>query len=168
MFNLNVKRKVFVSYHHGNDQGYADSVKQLASDYEIFTDCSLDRAINSDNTDYVQWAINEKNLKGTSVTIVLCGAETYKRKYVDWEIYHTLERGHGLLGLKLPDTSLGSQGGILVPDRFYDNYSSSYAVWSTDWSNPSVLKSLIEQAYNNSQNFSRLLNNSREKMTRNN
>jgi hypothetical protein len=31
---------------------------------------------------------------GTSCTIVLCGAETPKRKFVDWEIKAILDKGH--------------------------------------------------------------------------
>lgn len=170
MFSFAVKRKVFISYHHGNDQKYANLIQTLSTEYQIFTDRSLDRQINSTNTDYVQWKIKEKNLTGTSVTIVLCGAETHKRKYVDWEIYHTLELKHGLVGIILPSCSLlhyNGQSYYNVPDRLSDNINSNYALWSQDWNQPLTLKKLVEQAFYNSVNNHSLINNGKTKMTRN-
>ena len=43
------------------------------------------------------WINNE--MKGTSVTVVLIGAETYNRKYVLYEIQKSYEEGKGLLGI---------------------------------------------------------------------
>ena len=39
----NIKRKVFVRYHHGNNQWHANQLRIVTGKYEIFTDRSLDR-----------------------------------------------------------------------------------------------------------------------------
>jgi hypothetical protein len=41
----------------------------------------------------------DKGLIGTSVTVVLIGAETSSRKFVDYEIEQSIARGNGLLGI---------------------------------------------------------------------
>jgi len=100
--NLQPKRRVFVSYHH-QDQTAVDSFRDTFSNvYEVFSDSSLDRLIDSNDTDYVNRTISENYITGTSITIVLCGLDTWKRKYVDWEIHSTLDRNHALLGVVLP------------------------------------------------------------------
>ena len=40
-----------------------------------------------------------KQLDGTSVTVVLIGAETADRRYVRYEIQQSRERGNGMLGI---------------------------------------------------------------------
>jgi hypothetical protein len=41
----------------------------------------------------------DKGLVGTSVTVVLIGAQTSQRKFVDYEIEQSITRGNGLLGI---------------------------------------------------------------------
>ncbi len=85
------RRKVFISYHHRGDQEWSNRFTKLfAEHYEIFYDNSLDGRIRSDDPEYIHRAIREDHIVGSSITIVLCGAETWKRKYVDWEIHSTL------------------------------------------------------------------------------
>ena len=82
-----IRRKVFVSYHHDLDQAYYDRFSALfCGVYDILQDRSLDRRIGSEEAEYVMRRIREDYLRGSSVTIVLCGRETPWRKYVDWEI----------------------------------------------------------------------------------
>ncbi|MBU1236062.1 MAG: TIR domain-containing protein [Gammaproteobacteria bacterium] len=127
------RRKVFVSYHHGGDQGYYNEFSRFFHDqFEAVFDNSLERQIESDNVDYVMQRIRDNHLTGTSCTIVLIGAQTYQRKYVDWEIKATLDKQHGLFGIVLPTHIQNQSGQIIVPDRFNDNVNSGYAVW-THW-----------------------------------
>lgn len=166
-YDFNVRRKIFVSYHHDRDQAYYNEFSRLFHDnYEAITDNSLDRLIDSDNSDYVMRRIRERYITGTSCTIVLCGAETPFRKYVDWEISATLEKGHGLIGIKLPTISIVNNSAI-VPDRLHDNIDSGYAIWSS-WDNlalnPGSLSALIEQANSKS---ALLLTNTRSRRLRN-
>lgn len=127
-----VKRKVFVSYYHGGDQGYYDLFTRAFCDtYEVITDNSLERRIDSPNVDYVMRRIRENYIAGSSCTIVLVGRDTWGRKYVDWEIKATLEKEHGLIGVRLPTAPVTPQGTVTVPDRLYDNITSGYALWVT-------------------------------------
>jgi hypothetical protein len=164
------KRKVFISYHHRNDQDWFDHFTgKFSEQYEIFFDQSLDGQIRSDDTEYVNRRIREDFIVGSSITIVLCGTETWKRKYVDWEIYSTLHHEHALLGIALP-RHFKRDGLIIVPDRLHDNIVSGYARWIMWQDNAAILKQEIETAISHSQNnllFKPLLRNDREKMGRN-
>jgi hypothetical protein len=141
------KRRVFISYHHGNDQLYYDHLSHVFSNtLDIFCDNSLDRIIQSNNTDYIRWSISQNHIYGSSCTIVLCGSETYKRKYVDWEIKATLEKNHGLIGICLPTLPIINNGSQ-KPERLQDNIDTGYAKW-IHWNGltADLLKSTIEAA----------------------
>lgn len=123
------KRRIFVSFHHGNDKPYYDALSHwLSSSYDVVQDNSVIREIDSDNVEYVIRNIRENYITGTSCTIVLCGAQTPWRKFVDWEIKATLDKEHGLIGINLP-TNLPQQNKYVVPDRLVDNIASGYALW---------------------------------------
>lgn len=147
-FSVPTKRKVFVSYHHRGDQWYYDEFSRIFHEqWEAVYDNSLERQINSDNTSYVIQRIRENHITGTSCTIVLIGAETHQRKYVDWEIKATLDKKHGLMGVVLPSYSVNTSGQIIVPDRFLENVSSGYARW-INWGDLNVqsLKQMVENS----------------------
>ena len=123
-----VRRKIFVSYHHGGDQWYYDEFSRFFHDaWETVYDNSLERQIDSDNTAYVMQRIRDKHITGTSCTVLLIGGQTYQRKYVDWEVKATLDKGHGLLGIILPSHTKNTNNQILVPDRFVHNVNTGYA-----------------------------------------
>jgi hypothetical protein len=165
------KRKVFISYHHGGDQVYTDWLStNLGDQLDLFIDRSLDQPIDSTNTVYVSRKIREDYILGSSITIVLCGANTWKRRYVDWEIHSTLHHQHALLGIALPTATRNNQNQIIVPDRLHANIQAGYAHW-IEWNQnwvlyPSSLKDAIEEAIRKSNNKS-LINNSQEKMKQN-
>lgn len=159
------KRRVFVSYHHDNDQWYYNEFSRLFSDtYDVVQDNSLERFIDSNDPEYVMRRIRENHITGTSCTIVLCGLQTPQRKYVDWEIKATLDRCHGLIGVNLP-TSVNSGNGVVVPDRFGDNYHSGYAVW-LQWHGLTA-HGLVQAIETANSRPSRLINNSRSMRQRN-
>lgn len=166
------KRKIFISYHHKGDQNYCDWLRDnLSDELEVFTDRSLNEPVRSDDAEYVNRKIREDFINGSSITIVLCGAETYKRKYVDWEIYSTLYYEHALLGIGLPTALRGDQGGIIVSNRLHANIQSGYAHWVTwdanNWLyNKAAFVSLLETAIVKSKNKT-LIKNSELKMSRN-
>lgn len=128
-----VKHKIFVSYHHHGDQAYYDAFSQAFHDtYNVIYDNSLERSIDSDDVNYVMRRIRENHITGTSCTIVLVGAESPKRKYIDWEISATLDKGHALIGVRLPTARLTSDNQyVFVPDRLNDNIKSGFALWLT-------------------------------------
>ena len=145
-----IKRKVFVSYHHTGDQAYYDAFSKASCDmYDVITDNSLEREVDSNDVDYVRRRIRENYLSGSSWTIVLVGKDTWGRKYVDWEIGTTLEKEHGLIGVQLPTAPLAAERKVGVPGRLYDNIPTKYSVW-TDWKKITAgavaCTQLIEQA----------------------
>lgn len=164
------KPKVFVSYHH-KDQTYIDAfIKSYSGAYEVFTDCSLDEAVDSTNPLYINRTIREDYITGTSVTIVVCGADTWRRKYVDWEIYSTLHKNHALLGIILPHVQPGwhnGEYGRLIPNRLYANHNSGYAHIVEYPRNAQELSQAINHAKHLSANNRHLKNNSAVKMMRN-
>jgi hypothetical protein len=100
-------------------------------------------------------------------TIVLCGAETWKRKYVDWEIHSTMHHKHALMGIALPTAVHGYGGEIIAPGRLHDNIQSGFAYWLCTWpSDPNTLRSAIEAAINLSRDTSKI-RNERPKIERN-
>lgn len=149
------KRRVFVSYHHENDQGWYDLfVQWYGHALEAFTNRSLGEPIDSDDTDYVHRAIREQNITGTSVTIVLCGPETWKRKWIDWETGSTINKGHALLGIGLATAPQLPGNRVFVPDRYYLNWLTGYAAWR--YLLPSTagdLEAAIEEAVWRSQTY---------------
>lgn len=140
-----VKHSIFVSYHHGGDRAYYDAFTNLFADqYGIVQDNSVEREIDSDDVEYVYQRIREEYITGSSCTVVLCGAQTPWRKFVDWEIKATLDKEHGLIAVQLPTNPR-----FAVPARLLENTQTGYAVW-TSWiqlsANPKLLLKLIEQA----------------------
>ncbi len=159
---LAVKPRVFVSYHHDNDQRWYDYLSRIfGRTYDIFTDSSVDRLIGSDDCDYQMRRIRGDYITGSSVTLVLCGTETWKRKFIDWEIKATIDKGHGLLGIIVPGNAQR-----IVPNRLHDNIQSAYAHW-IDWpQTANALASAINEARNRATMTNRACNG-REMMSRN-
>jgi hypothetical protein len=163
-----IRRKVFVSYHHRGDQVFYDTLSNNMHDrFQLLSDNSVERRINSSDHDYIMRRIREHHLHGSSCTLVLCGANTWQRKYVDWEIYASLKKKMGLVGVWLPSLPLSSNNGTEKPLRLQDNIDSGYAVWIS-WNdiaeNANVLAEAIERA-NSKQK--RLIDNSRPRQFRN-
>ena len=155
------KRRVFISYHHkGEQKAVDDFVEEFSEEYDVFTDESLDRAADSDDTDYLNQVCRDA-IDGTSVTIVMMGKQTGCRKFVDWKIRHTLFREHGLVGISkrgLADSD------ACLPKRLEDNRKKGYAKWHQYPSSPGSLKSMIDEAY---EADAKKIDNSREKAKKN-
>lgn len=107
------KHKIFISYHHANDQAHKEKLLKWNQDnnYEIFIDASVDTGdIDEDLSDEtIRQKIRDEYLRDSTVTIVLVGTETKNRKYVDWEIYSSMfdgqvNRKSGVLVIQLPST----------------------------------------------------------------
>jgi len=160
------KRKIFISYHHKNDQGWYDGFSRYFSDtLDLFYDNSLERRIDSDDSDYLNRKVREEYIFGTSVTIVLCGSETGKRRWVDWEIYATLFYKHGLIGIGLPTCSRSNDQKYIISTRLYNNINSGYGLWMTWTENAAILTQNIEEAVRRS-SFTSLIRNTDPKMQR--
>ena len=104
--------RVFVSYHHDNDQSYKDALVTWAKEHEIFIDWSVDTGdIDEDLPDErIREIIRDEYLRDSSVTILLVGTETKHRKHVDWELYSSMYDGKvnkksGIIVINLPSTN---------------------------------------------------------------
>jgi hypothetical protein len=164
-----VKHKVFVSYHHGGDQPYYDAFSRTFHDtYEVIYDNSLEREVDSDDVDYVMRRIRENYITGSSCTIVLVGAKTWGRKYVDWEIKATLEKEHGLIGVQLPTAARGpNDNKIIVPGRLHDNIESGFALWLS-WNEITTSAEQLQRFVADAKSRSaKLINNTRDRQLRN-
>lgn len=91
------KHKVFISYHHLNDQAYKESLLEWNknNNYDIFIDASVDTGDIDDNLSdaSIREKIRDEYLSDSTVTILLVGTETKNRKHVDWEIYSSMYDG---------------------------------------------------------------------------
>lgn len=87
--------KVFISYHHANDQGYKEELLRLNREYPMFIDGSVDTGDISDDLDdqAIREKIRDEYLHDTTVTVLLVGTETKNRKHVDWELYSSMFDG---------------------------------------------------------------------------
>lgn len=107
-----MKHKVFISYHHANDQLYKEALQRFNEEYEIFIDGSVEMGEIPEDWDAqkIREYIRDEHLKDTTVTILLVGTETKNRKHVDWELYSSMYNGKrnkrsGILVVNLPSTN---------------------------------------------------------------
>ena len=104
--------KVFISYHHYNDQDYKDDLVKMAREHGLFVDRSVDTGDIDDSLpdERIREIIRDEYLRDSTVTIVLVGEHTKGRKHVDWEIYSsmfdgTVNKKSGILVVNLPGIS---------------------------------------------------------------
>jgi hypothetical protein len=97
-------RKVFFSFHYQRDLWRVNVVRNSAMVEGVsgagFHDQSLWEETKKRGDQAVRNLINT-GLEGTSVTVVLIGAETASRRYVSYEIEKSVARGNGLLGVRI-------------------------------------------------------------------
>lgn len=97
-------RKVFFSFHYQHDLWRVNVVRNngLIDGFSAagFYDASLWEDAKRSGVDAVKRLINN-GLQGTSVTAVLIGAETARRRYVTYEIERSIALGNGLLGIRI-------------------------------------------------------------------
>jgi hypothetical protein len=96
-------RRVFFSFHYERDVWRANVVRNswvTKGNYikAGFIDSAEFEKIKKQGDQAIKKWIDEQ-LEGTSVTVVLIGAETYLRKWVRYEIIKSFDRGNGLLGV---------------------------------------------------------------------
>ena len=104
--------KVFISHHHHNDQGYKEALVGVGERHSIFVDRSVDTGDIPDewSDERIRREIRDHYLRDSTVTIVLVGRETKRRKHVDWEIHSSMYDGSvnkrsGIVVINLPGIS---------------------------------------------------------------
>lgn len=105
------KHRVFISYHHAQDQAYKEALLRLNAIHGVFVDASVDTGDIDERWDdeTIRQKIRDEYLRDSSVTVVLVGLGTRARKHVDWEIYSSMFNGKvnkqsGVLVINLPST----------------------------------------------------------------
>lgn len=108
---VNTKHKVFISYHHANDQWYKEELLRLNKVHDIFIDGSVNIGDIDDDlpSETIRQIIRDSYLADSTVTILLVGTETKNRKHVDWELKSSMINGNvnkksGILVITLPST----------------------------------------------------------------
>ena len=157
---MNNRHRVFVSYYHAEDQDYRERFEGLFSDiYDIYVSESvgMDEIDPDLKPERIYQIIRDKYLRDSTVTVVLIGAHTWQRKFVDWEIYSSVRETSnnprsGLLGIILP-TYPRPQGEptkynrYTIPPRLHDNIECDFAKiynWSDD---PDTTQAWIHHAF---------------------
>ena len=169
-----IRRKVFISYHHANDQLYKEALIDILWDSVIHKSVQ-DGDISTDvSTDYIARLIREDFLNDASVCIVLVWADSYKRKHIDWEIAAALDKkvwGYSwLLALYLPthpEHSTGYYSSQTVPSRLAKNLESWYARMINWTTNKDILLDEIEKAFQNKKNSHLIVNRGLPQMSYN-
>lgn len=166
------RHKCFISYHADD----ADEVTQFIADFgtefiaKTVGVTDEDDFIDSHDSDYVMDQIRTKYLGDSSVTIVLMGACTWARRYVDWEVYSSLRdskysKVNGLLAIQLP-----SADGCTLQARVNDNIvrmangtDIGYARYYVYPGSQSVLRGWISDAFAARTSRRSLINNTRSR-----
>lgn len=96
-------RRVFFSFHYERDIWRASIVRNswvTKPDREVagFIDAAAWEEVKKKGEDAIKRWI-DKELEGTSVTVVLIGKETSERKYVQYEMIKSFKKGNGLFGI---------------------------------------------------------------------
>jgi hypothetical protein len=98
-------RRVFFSFHYEHDAQRAAVVRNHAvtkagEEVAGYVDKAAWESIERQGDAAIRKWIDEQ-LSGTSVTVVLVGAETSSRRWVQYEIEKSYSRGNGLLAVTL-------------------------------------------------------------------
>ena len=171
--NFYPRRKVFISYYHGDQE----AVNKFVQDFsDVFIPKTVgvkdgDFDFDSTNPEYIMRKIRESKLEDSTVTIVLVGSCTHSRRYVDWEVKASLQQGstlpNGLIAINLP--YMGNEGAL--PKRVSENVirdskknDFGYARYYVYPNSKQQLYNWIEDAYAARTNRAKLIKNPTEMM----
>lgn len=95
-------RRVFFSFHYEEDISTSMTVRNSwvikGKEAAGFVDkAEFEKVKKQGNSAVYNWI--DRQLKGTSVTVVLIGKETLNRKFVQYEIIKSIERGNAIIGV---------------------------------------------------------------------
>ena len=154
-------RKVFFSFHFEQDAWRASQVRNsnVTNDNAGYLDAASWEEVKKKGDAGIKKWIDDQ-LVGTSVTVVLIGAETDKREYVKYELEQSWERGNGILGiyihqLKDRDECSDVKGSAVFGPIFQDGdnkqyFSERFAIY--DWKDDNGYNNFggwVEQAAEN-------------------
>lgn len=158
---MSKRHKVFVSYHHENDEKYKDLFEKMFGNVYVSKSVDIGDIDPYLKTETIRHKIRDKYLRDSTVTVVLVGEETWKRKHIDWEISSSIRHTQfnprsGLLGIILPthpDYQKKTYNCYIIPPRLSDNIDCGYAK-IYDWTNnPNSIQNWIHNAFNRKNNI---------------
>lgn len=128
-------RRVFFSFHYGNDINRSMAVRNSwvtqGKEAAGFIDkAEFERIKRQGATVVHNWI--DKQLEGTSVTVVLIGSETLNRPFVQYEICKSLQRGNAVIGIHINaikdmrTLATSFRGNIHTVIGYYNNNSPAY------------------------------------------
>ena len=136
-------RRVFFSFHYGNDVWRANQVRNAWVTKGNFTtagyvdSADFEKVKRQGELAIHRWIDNQ--LTNTSVTVVLLGEETLKRPYVQYEIKKSIEKGNKIIGVKINGLKnqkgeIGSSPNIyeLVNGKSFNNIAHKIYSYSID------------------------------------
>ncbi len=149
------RHKVFLSYHHENDENYKTQFELKFGSVYVSKSVEIGDIDPDSRTETIRRKIRDEYLRDSTVTVVLVGQETWKRKHVDWEISSSVRHTQynprsGLLGLILPthpNFTTEEYNPYIIPPRLYDNIKCSFAKlynWNDD---VSIIEQRIHDAF---------------------
>lgn len=99
-----MSRKVFFSFHFKRDAWRAGQVRNcdLLADEDEYgvIDAAAWEKIEREGDEAIKRWINDQ-LNYTSATVVLIGAQSAERDWIDYEVRRSWERGNGLVGVRI-------------------------------------------------------------------
>jgi hypothetical protein len=136
-------RHVFFSFHYERDHWRANQVRNswVTQDRDVagYVDTAEWESLKRQSNSAIESWIDDQ-LDGTSVSVVLIGAETYDRDWIDYEIEESAKRGNGILGvlihnLKDKEGHTDSRGKNPLSKWHYTDPREEFTdVWETyDW-----------------------------------
>jgi hypothetical protein len=97
-------RKIFFSFHYSRDVQRVSTVRNsnVIGNFEktpFYDKAEWEKIKRQGDQAVKSWI--DSQLNGTSVTVVLIGTETYKRRWVKYEIEKSIEMKKGLIGVHI-------------------------------------------------------------------
>jgi hypothetical protein len=143
-------RRTFFSFHYQRDIWRANVVRKsgvvIGQAAAGFQDASLWEEAKKKGDAAIKKMIDDA-LKGTTVTVVLIGAKTAGRKYINYEIEKSIERGNGIIGVHIHNIKNQKGETDVKGDVPFKLKNGGYKVYT--WTNNSEkFAKWIEDAYN--------------------
>lgn len=157
-------RKVFFSFHYENDVFRSNVVRNSwvtrGNQEAGFVDKAEFEKVKMQGEDAIyKWI--DKQLGGTSVTVVLIGEDTCNRKYVRYELQQSYKRGNAIIGIYIHNIKDARTGkislkgdttfGILGKDKNGNDVYFYQVAKTYDWINDNGYENIgiwVEKAFN--------------------
>ena len=131
-------RRVFFSFHYQRDVWRVNQIRNIPNVTGCaaagFQDASLWEEAKKKGDDAIKKLIRD-GLLNTSVTLVCVGARTAGRKYINYEIDQSLDRGNGLVAVQihhLKDQNGDTDDPGAIPAKIKSNGFKAYKYTNMD------------------------------------